>query len=94
MDALIKQFARNLADEITKQVLENVRRELSSINKENHRFCYSEEEAAEKLGVNKSTLYKKRKSCEIDYTCSPSGKPVYLPRHIEDYLLKHEVRAA
>lgn len=91
---LIKQIGNGLAEQITRQVLENVRRDLATVNQQTYRFCYSEEEAAEKLGVNKQTLYKKRKSGEIGYSVSPSGKPVYLPRHIEDYLVRYEVRAA
>lgn len=92
MDDVIKQIGSSLARQVTESVMENIRRELTTINKQTYRFCYTEEEAAEKLNVDKSTLYKRRKNGEIGYSRSPSGKPVYLPRHIDEYLEKHEVR--
>ncbi len=92
MDDLIKQIGNTIAEQITKQVLENIQREMTTINKQTFLFCYSEEEAAEKLGVGKQILYKKRKAGEIDYSRSPSGKPVYLPRHISEYLDRQEIR--
>jgi DNA-binding NtrC family response regulator len=93
VDDIIKQIGTGLAEQITKQVLENIRREMTTFHRQNYRFCYSEEEAAAKLGVDKSTLYNRRKNGEIGYSRSPSGKPVYLPRHIDDYLARHEVRS-
>lgn len=93
MDELIKKLGETLAEQVTKSVMENVRRELLLLNKQAFQFCYSEEEAAQKLGVDRQSLYRKRKSGEIDYSRSPSGKPVYLPRHIDEYLARHEIRS-
>jgi hypothetical protein len=92
MDDLLKQMARGLARQITDEVMENVRRELLRMNKHGFDFCYSERKAAAKLGVDAKTLYRKRAAGEIDYSRSPSGKPVYLPRHIIEYLTRHEIR--
>lgn len=94
MADFLEKFSETLATRVTALVIENVRRELENLHRESFVFCFSEEEAAEKLGVHPKTLYRMRKSGEISYSRSPSGKPVYLKHHIADYLLKHEVKNA
>ena len=88
----LKELARELSGEITREVMIGVRREIISISKTGLTVCYSEEEAAAKLNCSPQTLARRRKSGEIDYSLSPSGKPVYMVHHLLDYLLRNERR--
>lgn len=92
MSDLFNQLKNDLANGVVEVVMAGVAIELNAFRKREMPFCYSETEAAEKLQVSKSTMERIRKNGGIDFSRSPSGKPVYMAHHIYGYLQRNEQR--
>lgn len=90
-DQLANELAKQLSEQITAEVLKNVRLELSSAAKNNFEFCFSEKEAAGRLKISEVTLRRKRDAKVIDFS-RVGGRVVYMPHHLLDYLIRNEVR--
>jgi len=72
---------------------EEVTRDLiSAVRELGHFISYSEEEAAERLGVSTRTLQELRLNGEIRYTRVAKKGVRYLPQHLYDYAEKHTQR--
>lgn len=93
---LMEQFLDELAERVAGIVSERVVQQIQGTDAEAVRelpFCYTEKEAAEILKCNPQTLANRRKDNLIEYAKVPGDRILYMPHHILNYLLKHEVRA-
>lgn len=92
-DEILATVAPRVADAVLRRVAEQLKNDLV--------FRYSEEEAAQKLGISTAALAELRKGKLIEFTYSivptrdekgkPSGGRIsYLPRHLEDFLTRNE----
>lgn len=92
----MEQLLDELIERVAATVSERVRDAVKATEAEGVRelpLCYTEEEAAEILKCGAQTLARRRKKKEIDHTVGPSGRVVYMPHHILNYLLENEIRA-
>lgn len=77
-----------LIEDLVRTVLE-----LKDIIQEDRKISFSEEEAAEELGIKLITLQRLRRGRNISYTvCGKKAR--YTRRHLQEYFERHTVRAA
>lgn len=54
-----------------------------------HRLTMTEEEFARAVGISRITAYRLRKAGKLPH-CRVGGKVLYLPKHIEEFLINCE----
>jgi len=97
----IETLSQEILTTLVPRLSEAVLRDIAAQLKQEFVFRYSEEEAAEKLGISPKTLAQVRKAGQIEYTYSAlpalgtdrrlhGGRISYLPRHLDEYLARNE----
>jgi hypothetical protein len=93
MEEIFLNLANKLAERVETLFAARVFPKLELFFKQNVRLCFTEEEAAELLKMEKSTLADKRRKSEINYYLN--GKcATYGIHHLQDYLARREIRSA
>lgn len=90
MTDLVAEIAKTIADEAERQIVARFAHELDRFARSHIQVCFSEAEAAAKLGLEKTTLAAIRRRGEINYY-STGKSATYGLHHLQDFLSRREV---
>lgn len=91
MEEIFLNLANTLADRIEQMLAARIYSKMESFFRGNVQLCYSEEEAARLLKIEKSTLAQIRRDGEINHY--QNGKfATYGIHHLQDFLSRREIR--
>lgn len=97
----IEVLSNEILEKVAPRLADAVLRDVTAKLKDDFVFRYSEEEAAQKLGISPVALANLRKGNQIEFTYSivptmdgqgrlRGGRISYLARHLEEYLARNE----